>query len=211
MPDTTVSGAQSASDTSEEVTSKILAAAQHEFELVGIQRSSVGVIARRAGIARATVYRRFPGKDTLVQAVAAREVLAVLARIAASVAEATDTGEAIVHLTVAGARELRSNALLNRLLTTEPEALYNYAANNGGSVLAVTRRFVVEYLESLGNPEQLRPSTELAIAAELMIRIATTQLLIPDGVIPLHDDDEVGEFARRYFVPLILPETTEAK
>ncbi|WP_131822919.1 helix-turn-helix domain-containing protein, partial [Mycobacteroides chelonae] len=63
-----------ADEGAEELTERILAAAKLEFELIGIRRSSMGDVARRAGIARATLYRRFPGKDNLVQAVATREL-----------------------------------------------------------------------------------------------------------------------------------------
>ena len=47
---------------------RILDAALEQFVLVGIRRSSVEDVARRAGVTRVTVYRRFPRKDALVEA-----------------------------------------------------------------------------------------------------------------------------------------------
>lgn len=191
----------SGADTSEEITERILAAAQQEFEMVGIRRSSMSDVARRAGLGRATVYRRFPGKDSLVEAVAGREMMAVLARVATVLAAADNTADAIVKLAVASARELRANALLNRLLTTEPEELYSYAARGGETALAAARMFVAAYLESL--PGEGRSSdNDPAVAAEIMIRLVVSQLLIPNGLIPFHDDVEVAAFARRYLAPL---------
>nr|WP_277351836.1 helix-turn-helix domain-containing protein [Antrihabitans stalactiti] len=198
------SAATSTQDSSEEVTARILAAAQQEFELVGIRRSSMSDVARRAGISRAAVYRRYPGKDSLVQAVAGREMLAVLARVAAAVAAAPDAAGTVVQLAVASARELRANPLLGKLMETEPEELYNYAATGGGASLAVGRMFLVQYLQSLHDRNLLLPEADLSVAAEIMIRLAATQLLIPDGLIPFRDDAAVAEFARRYFVPIVV-------
>lgn len=198
---TTLPRGKSAADNSEEVTARILAAAQQEFEMVGIRRSSVSDIARRAGMGRATVYRRFPGRDSLVEAVAGRELIAVLARVASNLANTDNAADAIVQLTVASARELRTNPLLNRLLTTEPEELYGYAAKSGGTALAAARTFVAGYLESLPR-HGLAHGSEPAVAAEIMIRLAMTQLLIPDGLIPFYDDVKVAAFAQRYLVPL---------
>jgi len=198
------SAATSAQDSSEEVTARILAAAREEFELVGIRRSSMSDVARRAGISRAAVYRRYPGKDSLVQAVAGREMLAVMARVSAAVSAAPDAAGTVVQLAVASARELRSNPLLSKLMVTEPEELYNYAATSGGTTLAVGRMFIAQYLQSLHDRNRLRSEADLSLAAEIMIRIAATQLLIPDGLIPFRDDDGVADFARRYFVPLVV-------
>ncbi|WP_199707452.1 TetR/AcrR family transcriptional regulator [Antrihabitans stalagmiti] len=188
------------------MTARILAAAQKEFELVGIRRSSMSDVARRAGISRAAVYRRYPGKDSLVKAVAGREMLAVLARVAATVSVAPDAAGTVVQLAVASARELRSNPLLLKLLETEPEELYNYGATSGDTSLPIVRMFIVQYLQSLRDRDRLLPEADLAMAAEIMIRLATTQLLMPGGLMPFRDDAGVAEFARRYFVPLVVRE-----
>ncbi|MFA4081374.1 TetR/AcrR family transcriptional regulator [Mycobacteroides salmoniphilum] len=193
----------------EEITERILAAAQQEFELIGIRRSSMSDVAQRAGIARATVYRRFPGKDSLVQAVASREMLAVLARVVSTMAVADNGADTVVQLTVATARELRTNPLLNRLLDTEPEELYRYAAGSGGTMLATGRTFISQYLHSL-HDDRMLTEPQVAMAAEIMIRLAAAQLLIPDGLIPFHSDEEMAMFARQYFVPMITATATQA-
>lgn len=57
-----------------------------------------------------------------------------------AVAQIEDAEEAMVRVGVAWLRELREGRILNRLLDTEPEELYHYAAGNSGAVLAICRR-----------------------------------------------------------------------
>ncbi|MGX1806091.1 TetR/AcrR family transcriptional regulator [Nocardia sp. NPDC055321] len=198
-----------AGDTSAEITEQILAAAQDEFELIGIRRASMSDIAKRAGLGRATVYRRFPGKDSLVEAVGAREMMAVLARVVAAISDCESVADAVVQIVVSSARELRENALLNRLLATEPEEVYSYAANGGGATLAVARVFILQYLESMpGNG--LPDTAHVEKATEVMIRLAVTQLLIPEGVIPFADDAGMAQFARDFLVPIVTGATLQA-
>jgi len=57
---------------SDPVAETILDAALEEFLAYGLRRTNVDVVAKRAGVSRATLYRRFDGKDALVQAVLVR-------------------------------------------------------------------------------------------------------------------------------------------
>ncbi|MEV6558188.1 helix-turn-helix domain-containing protein [Nocardia sp. NPDC051756] len=189
-------------ESSEQVVDRILAAAQEEFELVGIRRSSMSDIAKRARLGRATVYRHFPGKENLVEAIGGREMMAVFGRVDAALANSENAADAVVQLAVVSARELRENRLLNKLLATEPEEVYSYAATSGGAALAVARVFLVQHLGTLAAPD-LPDDAHLEKAAEIMVRLAATQLLIPDGVIPYRDDTAVADFARQFFVPIV--------
>lgn len=185
------------------VTERILAAARQEFEQVGIQRSSMVNIAQRAGVSRTTFYRRFQGKTSLLQEVAGREITAILARIESDVAVAEDATDTIVRLAVTSLRELRQNALLNRLLTIEPEALYGYAARNGAAALVIARMFINQYLETL-QARGLLGGADLAPVAEILVRVVLSQVFIPEGLLPFDDDGKVADFARQYLAPLVI-------
>ena len=56
------------------VEDRILDAAVEAAALHGIGRMSVADVAKRAGLSRPTVYKRFPSKDELVRATVEREV-----------------------------------------------------------------------------------------------------------------------------------------
>src|SRR2546426_10463774 len=57
---------------------RILDAAISQFALVGIRRSSIDDIARRARVGRVTVFRKFQSKDGLVAALLLREAARVM-------------------------------------------------------------------------------------------------------------------------------------
>ena len=56
------------------VTERILDAALGQFEDFGLRRSTMEDIARRCGLSRITIYRRFPKKENLIEAVVLREL-----------------------------------------------------------------------------------------------------------------------------------------
>lgn len=60
-------------DEVDEARARILDAAYDQFCRLGIQRSTMEDVARRAGVSRITVYRRFTTKDALVEQVVRRE------------------------------------------------------------------------------------------------------------------------------------------
>jgi AcrR family transcriptional regulator len=53
-------------------TERILDAAVAEFERHGFRRVALDDVARRAGVSRTTIYRRFANRDELVAAVVER-------------------------------------------------------------------------------------------------------------------------------------------
>ncbi|MTV25850.1 helix-turn-helix transcriptional regulator [Nitriliruptoraceae bacterium ZYF776] len=53
----------------DETSRRILAAAVERFSLFGIRRTTMDDVAAAAGIGRATLYRRFSGRDEIVRAV----------------------------------------------------------------------------------------------------------------------------------------------
>src|SRR5579884_4518029 len=64
------------------VTGRILDAALGQFEDFGLRRSTVEDIARRCGLSRITIYRRFPRKENLIEAVLLRELASFLGELA---------------------------------------------------------------------------------------------------------------------------------
>jgi AcrR family transcriptional regulator len=82
---------------------RVLAAAEEEFAEHGIE-ASVSDIARRAGLAKGTVFSHFATKEELIVAVVANH-LAELRKVAERLAKAPDAGTALLEfLTVAGDR-----------------------------------------------------------------------------------------------------------
>jgi AcrR family transcriptional regulator len=185
----------------DDVGESIVDAALEEFLAYGLRRTTVDVVARRAGVSRATLYRRFKDKDALVQAVLVRECRRFFGSIADAVANVSTVEGRLVEGFVVGVRYARADRLLNRLLASDAEALLPYLTTNGALVVAAARDFLVR---QGGSDEPVRDRTPAGVA-ELFVRLAISFTLMPDSAIPLGTDEEVRAFARAYLAPLMRP------
>lgn len=177
---------------------RILDAALAEFEAYGLRRVSMEDVARRARVARTTIYRRFGTKEQLVQEVILRECRRFLSEIAAAT-DGLTAEEALVEGFVAGLRQARSNPLLARVVTSEPEAFLPQLSMNGGAVMLAARDILAERLA------RDRPGADLEGVCEVLLRVALSLLLVPGGGLAVHDDDSARAFARRYLLRLLPP------
>jgi AcrR family transcriptional regulator len=188
-----------ADPSTDEVGESILDTALEEFLTYGLRRTTVDVVAKRAGVSRATLYRRFDGKDALVQAVLVRESRRFFGSIADAVAGVSTVEERLVEGFVVGVRYARADRLLNRLLASDPEALLPYLTTNGALVVAAARDFLVRQGGSRAPVGDRTPEG----VAELFVRLAISFTLMPESAIPLESDEEVRVFARAYLAPLM--------
>jgi len=101
------------------VTSAILDAAVVEFERHGFRRVALDDVARRAGVSRMTIYRRFAGRDELVTAAIDRENAVLFADIAAELKSA-GAGNYYVEAFTSAILQLRRHQVLNRIISEEP-------------------------------------------------------------------------------------------
>jgi AcrR family transcriptional regulator len=107
----------------------ILDAALTEVLAHGIRRTSASDIARRAGVARQTLYRYWPDAQAVFAALVTREVLAVLPAETARAASLDD----LVAALVATADRVRRMPLVERLRDTDPELFARYILERLGT------------------------------------------------------------------------------
>ncbi|RBO90353.1 TetR/AcrR family transcriptional regulator [Nocardia puris] len=179
---------------------KLLESALSAFLDFGIKRTSMGEIARRAGISPATLYRRYESKNDLVEAVSLREAQRFVAEIDLRVRTVDGAEDQLVEIFVAFITSMATNALLSRLLRTEPDLILPRLTTEGGPILAVGRAYLADKLR------ELRPGDtdfDPDLVAEIMARLALSLALTPDGLIPLGDPEAGREFARRTLLPMV--------
>jgi AcrR family transcriptional regulator len=175
---------------------RILDAALDLLVRYGPRRTTVEDVARRAGVGRATVYRRFPGKDQLFEAVLLRECRRFLEQLDAALSATSSVEEKIIHGYAETMRLARTHPLIQQLVRREPETTLPYLTSHGGPVIAMCRGFVAQLIaDDVDEPE---------VTAELLVRLVHSLVLTPDGVIPV-DADAARDFARRRLVPAALP------
>lgn len=108
----------------------------------GVRRTTLTDIARRAGVSRMTLYRRFADVTSVMAALMTREFTALLRTAARSGADAPNAREALVTSAVAGVRALHDNPLMISVLERDPDLLLPYLVERIGS----TQRLIEEVL-----------------------------------------------------------------
>ncbi|GAA2094501.1 TetR/AcrR family transcriptional regulator [Actinomadura alba] len=186
----------------DDLDTRILDAALEQFGTYGLRRVAMEDVARRARVARTTIYRRFAGKEQLVQAVILRECRSFLATIAEAIEDLSTPEDALVEGFVVGLRNARHHPLLSRVLVSEPEAFLPQLSMNGGAVMLAARDVIAERLR-LARPDAREDFTT---PAEILVRVALSLLLVPGGGLVLDDDEAVRAFAREHLTRVLRPD-----
>jgi AcrR family transcriptional regulator len=180
----------------------ILEAALKEFSEVGIRRTSIDDVARRVGLARATVYRHVGTKNHLIELVIEAETRRAIAELDHTLSRQDDAAQAIEAGFVFLVRYVRGHPLFDRVLHREPEILLPALTINAGPVLATYRSLIAERLKDWQDRGGIDP-VDLDRAAEAIARFAVSLLLTPHGVADADDPEGVAAFAREILSPML--------
>lgn len=170
---------------------------------VGVRRTTLTDVARRAGVSRMTLYRRYPDVDALVRDLMTREFGALLQQAR----ERAGRGRARERVTsgaVAAVAAVRGNALFRRVVDVDPELLLPYVTDRLGGTQWMTIEYLMDGIRAGQEDGTIRTGDVRAIAhgALLLIQpfVYSTRLVAD----VLDDDDLDAELARildRYLAP----------
>ena len=181
------------------MTAAILDAAERVFTQYGARRANVEDVARAAGVSRSTLYRAYPTKEALLQAVLDRETDVFFDQLEAFASGLTPR-EAVVECFTAGLALTREIPLMARLVESEPEIITGVGGSPQSSVVLGSADRVAQTLRRSG---AAMPDDELHVVAELMLRIAYTYMLNPHGAVDMTDPAQVRGYAQKYLAPLV--------
>ena len=185
------------------VSERILDAALDLAAASGLRNLTMDDVARRAGVGRMTVYRRFGGKGEVVQALAVRETRRALAAIAAALPPDLGAEDRLAAGFVASLRIAREHPLLRRLSRVEPGAIIELLSSEEDSTLDLVREFLAREVRRGQRVGALRKGDPEA-AAELLFRIGLSFVLIPRSVIAIEDDEAARDVARTLIAPIVV-------
>jgi len=184
------------------VTEAILDAALVEFDRHGIRKVALDDVARRAGVSRTTIYRRFANRDDLVAAVMDRENARLFADIAEELKTARPQSNIYVEAFTSAILRTRRHRVLNRIITDEPALSLELAGRHYKS--AVNRiEAALQVIFPPGFAERIGAEAVHELA-ESVWRYAMMLLLLPSAE-PVRTIDEIRAFATRDLLPS-LPE-----
>jgi AcrR family transcriptional regulator len=127
---------------------RILRAAVEAASLHGIRRLSVADVAKRAGLSRPTVYKRFPSKAALVTTAVRQEATAIVEAVRRVVDDIDDPAAALESGILTALRLVREHPLLDRIVRTEPEMLVPLLTVDDSVVMPAIRRPVEQMVGS---------------------------------------------------------------
>ncbi|QFG23775.1 TetR/AcrR family transcriptional regulator [Actinomadura sp. WMMB 499] len=192
-------------DDPDETRARVLDAAYEQFARFGVQRSTMEDVARRAGVSRITVYRRFATKDALVEHVVRRELRRYFDRFLIDIKRAETAADRVVLGFVSSLRAIQRNPLIGGLIVAEPDLLVPSMVSDGGKTLATVRQFVAGQLRREQRAGNVADGLDIDLVAEMMVRISASFLAIPSLVIDLDDDEQLAAIAERFLVPMLEP------
>ncbi len=110
----------------------VLDAARDCVLAVGVRRTTLTDVARRAGVSRMTIYRRWPDAGSLIADLMTREWATVVAAVAPN-SNGRPVREQLVTSLVRGAQELRAHPLFRKIVEVDPDVLLPYVLERRGS------------------------------------------------------------------------------
>jgi AcrR family transcriptional regulator len=182
---------------------RILDAALDTTAASGLRHLTVDDVARRAGVGRVTVYRRFGDRQGLIEALGVREARRCIEILDQATPPDQPITEQVADGFVAGLRLIREHPLLSRLVTHEPAALLDALTNPRTALFPLARAYVAGRL-ALARQAGARSDLDLSQVAEAFLRITVSFALIEDTVLPLDDEDAAREAARRLIAPIVV-------
>jgi AcrR family transcriptional regulator len=180
-------------------TDRILDATYDEVLHFGVKGVSVERIARRVGVARITIYRRFASKEALLAALAAREAERAFSKVDDIIDAHESLDDQLVEGFAAVIDEFREHPIVKRTLVSERDVVMRFLELQAGTMLGVAREYVAMRIRAQ------RPKLDARAAAEVILRVGLTFVLIPESAIKLTTHNDARAFARRFLVPMVNP------
>jgi AcrR family transcriptional regulator len=175
-------------------TDAILDATRSSVLDFGIRRTTLTDVARRAGVSRMTVYRRYPDVDAVLRDLMTREFGVLLAEVALRVGGADGRARLVGRL-AASVRALREHPLLRKVMEAEPELLLPYVLGRMGET---QRRSVAVIAEEVvvGQGDGSVRAGDPRVIAQALLLIVQSFLLSGAIAEDVDQDDLLDELER---------------
>jgi len=182
----------------------LLDAARDCLLAVGWRRTTLTEVARRAGVSRMTMYRRWPDMQTLMADLMTREWSAIGTHAQLLVDGEAPTAAGVGGAVVGAANALRDNPLFRKIVDVDPELLLTYLIDRRGRTQDALLRVLEARIRDgqvagsmrVGDPAAIARSVVLSVhgfvlSASTMADVVSVDLLA----------DELRVMLERYLQP----------
>lgn len=150
----------------------VLAAARECVLAVGLRRTTLAEVARRAGVSRMTVYRQYGDLGTLVSALLTTELLGLIGSAREQVSASPTARERLVEAAVLVVAQLAEHPLWCRVLDLDPELLLPLVVDRFGSTQRVAVDLVAEQVVEGQSDGSVRADVDPSLAATCLLLTA---------------------------------------
>lgn len=192
-----------ADEDTDRTVARILDATLVEAASVGVSRLKIDAVARRAGVNRTTVYRRFGDLDGLLEALTMREG----GRMAETVLRAVDgfdkPADRLVEGFVACMRMAREHPVIARTAALEPDQLIALGLADDAALLRLGSAVVAEQLRQAQTDGHATHLDAEEVGQSIAMLFAACVLMPTTQGIDLRTDESIRAYAQRTLAPMI--------
>lgn len=186
---------------------RIVDAAELCIRRYGLRRVSMGDVAQAAGLSRGSVYNHFQDREALIDAVLERTADRFVAGSEASVRRrrtlAAQIGEAAAFI-----RTHQDDPLL--VLTAGEESLIaSLLTARIDGLVARWVEFWQPYLAGAEERGEVRAGLDRRAAAEWIVRLLLSLVIMPSTVVDLDDPDAVRHYVQEFVVRGLAPDSAQ--
>jgi AcrR family transcriptional regulator len=189
----------------------LLDAAVAQFALTGVRRTSADDIARRAGVNRATLYRKLGTKSQILNRAILQETARALGRIEEAIGDVPapgtrgfDPAAYVLRFFTVTIDEVRGNQLLRQVMLMDREDALVGLTARAGDALALAAELSADRIRKLraylGNPE----TADVVSVSVTLARLTQSLLLTPDGPPRLDSAARRKKYVDAVIVPMVL-------
>lgn len=186
----------------EDLRERIATAALRCFARKGVSRTSIEDVARAAGCARATVYRRFSSKGEIVGEAIRLEARRFFDALASRLEGASSFEEVFVVCAVTADEFIGGHQVLQVIVEAEPDLLLPHVALDAPLVVKVSRDFLQPYVQKLMDEGNIDVGDSAEIA-EWLVRCILGLLLVPSFRFDTGSVDSMYRLASRFIAPCL--------
>jgi AcrR family transcriptional regulator len=141
----------------------------------GIRRTTLTDVARRAGVSRMTVYRRYPDVDAVLRDLMTREFGTAMAEVAKDL-EGDNGRERVLSHIMASVDAFRGSPLMSKIIEAEPELLLPYVLGRMGETQRAAVGLLVAEIADGQRDGSIRPG-DVRVMAQALLLVAQSFIL----------------------------------
>jgi AcrR family transcriptional regulator len=159
---------------------------------IGVSRTTLTEVARRAGVSRMTLYRRFPDVRSLIAALMTREFCGLLT---ASPVDAPTARERLVKGVLRGVKALVENPIMRAILDLEPELILPYVVQRLGGTQRLTEEYLRAEVKAGHADGSIRQADVPVQVRALLLVVQSFVLSLRPAAVDVDSEDLLAELA----------------